>query len=358
MKPILYIKGSPIDDVRIQKFISFFRSKCIDVYFWGWDRTAKKEPKCDKVKYLLIGGGFGGKLLLLYYPIWMFVLFCNFIFIRNLKKYTIIAINFECAFPLFLASKFRNIPYIYEVYDEFAISHKFSSWLKRILVKIDHKIMKNAEFVIHVDNNRIRYNKCKTIVVENSPYDYFEGKVRDYEAVNHSFAIIGNISKTRGIDQIFLFAQKYPNISFLLAGTFYDTIYKNKLLSLPNVIYYDRMPQEELFEKIIDCCGIFSLYDPQLEINRLAASNKVYDAMMLGIPVITNPEVANSAFIKEHEVGVVVDYKFNETWDFLADSKFVEFAKTIGKNGRNLYLKEYRFEKMLENRLLPLINSL
>ena len=118
------------------------------------------------------------------------------------------------------------------------------------------------------------------------------------------------------------------------------------------------MAQEDLFEKIIDCCGIFSLYDPQLEINRLAASNKVYDAMMLGIPVITNPEVANSAFIKEHEVGVVVDYKFNERWDFLSDSKFVEFATTIGKNGRNLYLKEYRFEKMLENRLLPLINSL
>lgn len=41
MKLILYIKGSPIDDVRIQKFISFFQSKCIDVYFWGWNRTAK-----------------------------------------------------------------------------------------------------------------------------------------------------------------------------------------------------------------------------------------------------------------------------------------------------------------------------
>ena len=136
MKPILYIKGSPIDDVRIHKFISFFRSKCIDVYFWGWNRTAKKEPKCDKVKYLLTGGGFGGKLLLLYYPIWMVVLFCNFMFDFNLKKYTIIAINFECAFPLFLASKIRNIPYIYEVYDEFAISHRFSSWLKKMIVKI------------------------------------------------------------------------------------------------------------------------------------------------------------------------------------------------------------------------------
>lgn len=45
--------------------------------FWGWNRTAKNEPKCDNVKYLFTGGGFGGKLLLLYYPIWMIICFVN-----------------------------------------------------------------------------------------------------------------------------------------------------------------------------------------------------------------------------------------------------------------------------------------
>ena len=306
MKPILYIKGSPIDDVRIRKFISFFQSRCIDVYFWGWNRTAKKGNESVKVKYLLVGGGYGGKMLLLYYPIWMIILFCKLLCCRNLGKYTIIAINFECGFPLFLASKIKHIAYVYEVYDEFAISHRFPLWLKKLLVLIDHKIMKKAEFVIHVDNNRVTYNACKTIIIENSPYDYFCEKERHYDSVKHSFAIIGNISKTRGIDQIFLFAQKYPQISFLLAGTFYDVHYKKKMLSLSNVTYYERMPQEKLFKKISDYCGIFSLYDPTIEINRLAASNKVYDAMMLGIPVITNPEVTNSAFIKEKEIGVIV----------------------------------------------------
>lgn len=356
MKPILYIKGSPIDDVRIQKFISFFQSRCIDVYFWGWNRVAKKSVGSDKVKYLLTGGGYGGKALLLYYPIWMMILFCKLLFSKNLRKYAIIAINFECGFPLFLVSKIRHIPYVYEVYDEFAISHKFPLWLKKLLISIDHKIMKKARFVIHVDNNRITYKECKTIVIENSPYDYFRGKERLYDSVKHSFAIIGNISKTRGIDQIFLFAQKYPNISFLLAGTFYDIHYKRKLLSLPNVTYYDRMPQEELFEKLIDCCGIFSLYDPQLEINRLAASNKVYDAMMLGIPVITNPEVTNSAFIKEKGVGVIVSYRFDESWKLLVEEDFINSAIHIGQRGRDLYLKEYKFEKMVENRLLPLLD--
>lgn len=358
MKSILYIKGSSINDVRIQKFISFFDSRHICVHFWGWNRTAKDKGNNDRASYLLTGGGYGSHILLLAYPLWMIVLFCNLLFSRSLKKYIIIAINFECGLPLYLISKIRNVPYIYEVYDEFAISHNFPLLVKKMLIKLDHRIMRKARFVIHVDANRITYNQCKTVIIENSPYDYYCGKDINYDLMKHSFAIVGNISRTRGIDQIYLFAQKHPEISFLLAGTFYDSIYKKMLLSLPNITYYERMPQEELFKKMIQCCGIFSLYDPSLEINRLAASNKVYDAMMLGIPVITNPEVTNSKFIKEHNVGIIVNYKCDETWNILAKSDFLNLARNIGKCGRDLYLKEYKFENMVENRLLPLIDKL
>lgn len=74
--------------------------------------------------------------------------------------------------------------------------------------------MKKAGLVIHVDNNRITYNECKTVVIENSPYDYLKGKERNYDSVKHSFAIIGNISSTRGIDQIFCLLRNIPIFLF------------------------------------------------------------------------------------------------------------------------------------------------
>jgi hypothetical protein len=352
MKPILYIKGSSEKDVRLQKFIKFFSSKNIDVSFWGWNRNRTRSDN-SQINYILKGGGNGGKWLPFYYLLWMILLFLKLVFARKLSHYNIIAINFECGFPLFLVSKVRKFNFIYEVYDEFSISHNFPVWLKKYLVKVDHKIMKKAEFVIHVDNNRIRYNDCKSIVIENTPYDYFNGETRDYESITLKFAIIGLLSQLRGLEQIYLFALNNPQISFILAGVFYDSNFKNKLLALSNVESYEKMPQDVLFSKIKDCCGIFSLYDTILEINKLAASNKVYDAMMLGIPVITNPEVINSSFIIDNRVGVVVDFQYNSSWKILSDDGFISVAKELGKNGRRLFLKRYLFDDIVSKRLLP-----
>lgn len=353
MKPILYIKGSSITDVRLQKFITFFENKNQPIYFWGWDR--KKENKIQKrnVSYLLKRGGYNNKWLLLYYPIWMIIVFFKILFSRGPSNYNIIAINFECGLPVYLASKIRKYEYIYEIYDEFSLSHKFPIVLKKMLIKLDRSIMKNSEFVIHVDKNRLTFENCHNIIIENSPFDYYNEKPRNYESLTHTFAIIGNISKVRGISEIYEFAKVNPSINFILAGTFYDDFYKEKFLSCSNVSYFDRMPQDALFSKLETCCGIFSLYDASLEINRLAASNKVYDAMMLGIPVITNPEVINSDFIKSNEIGIIINYKYDTSWNILSDPNFLKEAIRIGKRGRKLYLETYKFNKLVEDRLIP-----
>jgi hypothetical protein len=355
MKPILYIKGSTVNDVRLQKFISFFRSISILVMFWGWDRMNEDNSNKEQIFYLLKRGGYNNKFLFLYYPLWMIIVFFKTLFFKKIKNYNIICINFECGLPVYLASHFRKIDYIYEVYDEFALSHNFPAFFKKILIKLDHKIIDKAKYIIHVDENRVSYQLSKSVVVENTPFDYYKDKKKDYGKIKHSFAIIGNISNTRGIDQIFLFARDNPHIDFILAGTFYDEKYKSVLLSLSNVRYYDRMPQNELFPLLEECCGIFSLYNPILEINRLAASNKVYDAMMLGIPVITNPEVVNSAFIKEKSVGIILNYNYDLSWHLLSRTDFIEKAIEIGRRGRQLYLEKYQFEKLIKNNLLNIL---
>ena len=107
-----------------------------------------------------------------------------------------------------------------------------------------------------------------------------------------------------------------------------------------------------------NCCAIFSLYDPSVEINRLAASNKVYDAMMFGIPVITNKEVINSGFIKEHHIGFVIDYDYNETWACLTNGDFLVNVQKMGSNGRDLYLNKYQFSELVKQRLLPVLELL
>lgn len=357
---ILMIKGDDATNVRLSKYIDFFYSREIPVTFWGWDRTKRKPQNAglSGCRYLLSGGGFGGKKLLLLYPVWMIVLFFRCLFMKKDAEQKVIAINFDTALPVALAFALRRNVYIYEIHDEFALSYNFPSFVKRVVRGIDHWIMRRAKLMIHVDNNRVNYKKCKTVVIENSPFDYWKGiDERPYDTIEHKFAVIGNISATRGITEICEFAKHNAGIGILVVGKFYNEELRKQLLSLPNVEYHDYMPQQELFKILEVCAGIFSLYDPSLEINRLAASNKVYDAMMLGIPVITNKEVVNSSFIREKNIGFVINYSYDETWEVLSDKGYLQSAVEIGRRARRLYLQEYRFELLLGKRLLPLLEG-
>lgn len=355
MGSILYIKSSSISDVRMNKFYLFLKRRQDYIfYFWGWDRQNKINATYDtNVKYLMKGIRIN---LIASYGLFIIKVFFKALF-TNLKKYdNIICVNFESALPFYFVSKIKGTKYIYEIYDEFAKSYKFPKWLKNNIIWLDKNIMNRSEHVIHVDYNRIvGPEQKKVIVIENTPYDFWKGEMRNYSALKHRFVISGMFSSSRGMEQIYKFAKENENITFLLAGRFTDEKMKSSFLGLGNVETHEFIPQEKLFALMSDCCGIFSLYNPDLEINRLAASNKVYDAMMMGIPVITNKEVINAHYIEEQGIGVVVNYEMDESWDILKSESFCEEAKRMGVIGRELYLREYKFETVVTNRLLPIL---
>ena len=142
-----------------------------------------------------------------------------------------------------------------------------------------------------------------------------------------------------------------------MAGEFNQKEYEEKFLSLQNVDYHHFMPQADLFKIIGNCRGIFSLYDSSIPINRLAASNKLYDAMMLSIPVIVNKDLVAADFVRDNKTGYVVDYDYNASWGELAMFD-KEVANTLGANGRKIYVDRYEFNTMLDNILLPRLNEL
>ena len=358
MKSIVYIKGSAISDVRLQKFLKFFSENKNELVFWGWSRDGKK-PSMNGVDthYLLTGGGYGKKnKLFFFYILWVLVTFFKCLRTK-LKDKVIIAIDFDSALPVYWASKFKKINYIYEVYDDFALRYNFPGFIKRYIHTKDTRIMKKSSCVIHVDENRVSYKDCKWIVIENTPVDFFDGQLRDYNEIDNKFAVIGYFSRQRGVQSILDFAQKNPQAKFLVVGRFIEQVDKDAYMALPNVECHDFMLQKELYKKMGSCCAIFSLYDPNVEINRLAASNKVYDAMMFGIPVITNKEVINSGFIKDQNIGFVIDYDYNESWDCLKSEDFMDKVKEMGANGRNLYLRQYQFTELVKQRLMPVLDE-
>lgn len=362
MKEIVFLYPANIDSVRLQKFAIFLKKEGFSLSYIGWNRyKANKlsDEKFDRIEYLCNGGGEGTKILPLIYVMFIVRLFLKLLFQRNLSDKIWFAINFETAFVMWLISKVRRVSFIYDIWDEFAISHKFPTFLKNVLKFFDDKIRKKAQFYIHVDENRysaIDKDNTNSVVIYNTPFDFFDGRTLRNDAYENSFAVTGWLNNTRGLDSIYRFAQNNKEITFYVVGEFIDKKMENHFLDLENVKYNHFLPQRKLFEIIKNCRGIFSLYDPSIEINKLAASNKLYDAMMLSIPVIVNTGIQAADFVKKEHIGYVVNYDYDESWGQLSIFD-VQKVKEKGEAGRNLYLSRYEFGSMLRARFLPLLKE-
>lgn len=361
MKKVLMIYATSIHNVRLQKVALFLHNHGYKLNFMGWerykDRTAE-DSKFEIIDYLLKGGGEANKKLPLLYVIYLIKLFFKLLFRGTLNKEIVFAVNFESAYMVYLVSKLRKIHYIYEIRDEFAISHTFSQKMRNRLKNIDKKIRRCSEFYIHVDDNRLSsIDWSNHIIIYNAPYDIYDQKKEIVINYENSFAVTGWLNKIRGLKSIYCFAQDNPAIRFIIAGEFIDEDVKKAFLNLPNVEYHHFMPQRDLFELIKHCRGIFSLYDPSLEINKLAASNKLYDAMMLSVPVVVNNEIQAADMVRAIDMGYVINYDYDDSWSILVDFNESE-ARRKGKNGRKEYLEKYEFGKMLERKFLPCLESI
>lgn len=304
---LVFVVASSLKNTRLQKIAQYLYSKqTIRLEILAWLRDRKDlcdDNKFISINYLVKSGGYGGTRLIFYYLVFIIKGFCE-LSKRSYKNKVFFAINFESGLILYLLSLFRqDVRYIYEIRDEFTKSHKMPSLVTKLVDNVEIKIRKRAFVTIHVDDNRLSNLDNNAIVIYNAPYDFFKG---DFilPAYKKKFAVTGWLSSNRGMDSIYHFAYDNPSYEFIIAGRFTDSSLKRKFIDLPNVVYYDFMPQNTLFSLIKDCQGIFSLYDPSLEINRLAASNKLYDAMMLGIPVIVNFGILAADYVEKNGIGI------------------------------------------------------
>lgn len=364
-KSILIIKNAHFNNTKLRKYAKVFIKNNYDLHFVGWKRKDSEEessPNFKSVRFLHRGGGYGfNKIrLAINYIVWMTKLFFFAINKKNIKSVDhIFLTDFDVAFPFYLA-KFinRDLNYFYEIRDDFALRYKFPNFVKRLVSSIDAKVKKSSRFVIHVDESRIRQGDTEYIVVKNTPFDFYNG----FQSPSHKLkiAVIGHLSKIRGLEQILIFANDNPEIEFIFAGVeIFDSEIKSKISELKNIRVYKRMQQQDLFKIIYDCSGIFSIYDPNLEINLKAASNKLYDAMMLGIPVIVNNEILAANFVRQNNLGFLVDYEYNDSWKVLASSlKDKVLVRDIGFNGRKIFENDLDFLSICENKLIPKMESI
>jgi UDP-N-acetylglucosamine:LPS N-acetylglucosamine transferase len=326
----------------------------------GWERIpGEREEKrfdfpIDK-KIILEGGGYGtGKVKWLYF-MWMIKTF--FYCFKFGKNDIVWALGFESAFPVMLASKIKRYKVVFDDADRFSMLFKFPSIIDKILKFLEKLTSRNVTFHVVPGDARYNFKSKKFYVLKNTPSESQLEKAKQIsenleKPASFVININGWLGSGRGMNEALQLVNRLEDedLKILLIGKL-DCEAANKLAEHKNVIYKGKMSNAETLANYFISDLVLTYYDPKLEINQYAESNKWGDAIKTGIGIIVNEEVKSAKFIKENNLGVIVPYHdiealASEIQKLLADSTKLEALKSNAK--QYSYIMPYYEDQLKE----------
>ncbi len=371
---ILILRSNPIaPDPRVEKIAKTLISDSYAVCVLGWDRTGlfSEEEKSlgFQIKRLPIKAGFGRGLgnlpQLLRWQIGLFSWLT-----RNHKSLKFIhACDFDTILPALLCKLLWQKKVVYDIFDFYADHlRKTPGLIKRMIRIVDCWAINHADAVIIVDDCRrgqISGTQPKYLeVIYNSPEEIhdFTGTptfVEDCE-VNLHLAYTGLLQVERGLFEILDVLTRHADWLLDLAGFGGDenAIIK-RIENMPNIIWHGRIPYDQALQLSYASDALFATYDPRIPNHRYASPNKVFEAMMLGRPILVARSTNMDEIITNANCGIVVEYgnipELETALKKLASDH--ELRARLGKNGRMAYENRYSW-RIMQERLLNLYRQI
>lgn len=272
------------------------------------------------------------------------------------------AVDFDTAWPARVARRLTRAALVYDIFDFYSemILLELPRFLRRFLARAERRMVKRADLVILPDLRRQEQfggvKPRRLVEVLNVPEDRH---IAAEPARDFTLFYGGMIARDRGLLDLMV-ACESTGAKFIVAGHGPDEAdLLPHLESSPACLYLGTVPYEEVLRQTAACHVVAALYDPAVPNNRLAAPNKVYEAMMLSKPVLVSGGVAIAELVESLGCGQVVPYG-----DRAAITKALEGlmlspadCDAMGERGRAAFERAYNW-KTMESRLLDAYRDL
>jgi len=368
---VLVTSTSVIYEPRIDKVVrSLSKKYSVSVLGWNRDGVTEHEIKGYAVKL---------KLFDVRTPFWkpsilrMFVrlvgffsLFWVWVFIRLVisRPKIVHACDLDSLFPCYFYKVLFRKKILFDVIDRYAMIYvpiKFKRFYS-IVNSLEEHLAANSDVLVVAGGQKVYETFQKkpkySYVVMNCSAESTNISSFRKERRFKEFTLIytGLIRHNRSLESIASAIKNIDGTQLILAGAVYDDDLYKRLVSIANVKYVGKLrPQEALdLEASSDIMmALYDLRDPQ---NILVTPNKLLEAMMCGIPVITN--IAQD-LIKELDCGVIVEYdnvfQISQAIQNLKDNS--ELRDRLGRNGRKAFEEKYNWKRM-EQKLYEIYDNL
>ena len=369
MKRIIYLRSNDANpDPRLTKEVNAALRNGFSASILAWDRygtcqavekvMASEGEYCVKRFKLKSKFGSGIKNILKLMAFQCFLIKSLFL---NRKNIDIIhAADFDTVIPAVLMKIFYGKSVIYDIYDFYVDAFPVPSFLKKIVRKIDIKIISFVDAVILPVEYRLEQisgsNPRKIIYIHNTP----ERMVNTENLRNKNdkliISYVGILQEHRFLKQIINFAKKDNGIELNIAGFgLYEDYVVDCSEKFENIKFYGKVPYNVGLNISAKADILFAIYDPSIKNHKYSAPNKFYEALMLERPILVSNGTGVDELVRKNKVGWCIDYNESAFSDFLKSVSKNEIYE-ISKNMRKVYDEQYSWEVM-EKRLIDLYNS-
>lgn len=219
-----------------------------------------------------------------------------------------------------------------------------------VVCSIEETFAKNSDALLGVSDKifltfRKKPRRCITIM--NCCTDRMINKSR-VETNNFKLLFTSHIRQGRGLEILMNIVTDLKDIELIIAGKTRDMNLLDKITVIPNIRYVGLIEPDRLLDLEVRSHVLVALYDLNLQpIHKYGMANKILEAMMCGLPVITN--IAQE-IVKDTGCGIIVEYdneeQIKEAIVRLKDNP--EFREKLGENARNAFLQKYNWTNMEE----------
>ena len=287
---------------------------------------------------------------------------------KVIKKYHPVVINIQSRDDYIAATEVAKRYGVRVLWTDHADFYNWVLWnvnerFKNLIGKRIIKLSAEAESVIFVSKttmaktDKLIYPKNikNKIVIRNGVEDRLS-EYDEIETVKNNFLFVGRIVKEKGISELIsafeMVAMKYPEVRLNVYGDGEDLEkYKSLARDDKRICFHGRTdePLRALAENEI---FVLPSYREGLSLSLL-------DAAMMGKKIIASDVDGNPEVVENGETGLLVPAKnakkLAEAMIWMLEHK--KEADKMARNARRKYEKEFDFDKIFEEKMLPLYKS-
>jgi len=295
------------------------------------------------------------------YQLIQYQLFTLIWLLQNKDKVDVIhAFDLDAGLPALIYSKLTKKKFIYHIADFYIDSRQgIPLKIKKYVKKLEYYLISQADATIICTDDRkyqIKGSSPKALyVIHNSPVEEYKVAKNTNNLIgtknnsNGSLTLgyVGGLSDKRFIDKVLKFARENPEFTLKLAG--YGRIekaVKEAASKYANIHFYGRVSYEEALNLYSTCDVMFAIYDPTVPNHKYSAPNKVYEAMMLGLPIIVAKDTGIDSIVETEKIGFSINYNeesFTDIIKYLNENKYV--LEEFNINSKKAY-SYYSWENM------------